>query len=155
MIIAGGAGGVPRAPGGVLVARWREVPPHARHRRGGPRRARPPAPISRRGWLAAVALCVAAPFAARAADPLPSWSDAAPKKAIVAFVERVTAPGGRAFVSPADRIAVFDTDGTLWPEQPVVEVAFVAARLKALADRDPSLRTRQPFKAALNADQAW
>jgi phosphoserine phosphatase len=105
--------------------------------------------------VAAVALCVAAPLAARASDPLPSWSDGTPKRAIVAFVERVTAADGRDFVPAADRIAVFDNDGTLWPEQPVVQAAFLAARLKALAEKDGSMRSLQPFKAALEGDVAW
>jgi len=64
----------------------------------------------------------------------------------------VTAPGGRDFVPVADRIAVFDNDGTLWPEQPVAEVAFTSARLKALVATKPLLRSRQPFKAALEGD---
>jgi len=55
---------------------------------------------------------------AQAADPLPSWNDTAPKKAIVAFVEKVTKEGSSDFVPPAERIAVFDNDGTLWPEDP-------------------------------------
>jgi len=52
----------------------------------------------------------------RAQDPLPSWNDTAPKKAIVAFVEKVTKEGSPDFVPPAERIATFDNDGTLWCE---------------------------------------
>lgn len=48
---------------------------------------------------------------------------------------------------------MFDDDGTLWPEQPAAQVAFASARLKELADRDPSLP--QPFKAALEGDGAF
>jgi hypothetical protein len=51
-------------------------------------------------------------------DPLPSWNDTAPKKAIVAFVEKVTKEGSPDFVRPDERIATFDNDGTLWAEQP-------------------------------------
>jgi acyl carrier protein phosphodiesterase len=54
-----------------------------------------------------------------AADLLPSWNDTAPKKAIVAFVERVTKPGSADFVPAPERIATFDNDGTLWAEQPI------------------------------------
>jgi hypothetical protein len=50
---------------------------------------------------------------------LESWNDGACRRAIVDFVTRVTTPG-EAFVVPADRIAVFDNDGTLWCEQPVI-----------------------------------
>jgi len=52
-----------------------------------------------------------------AADSLPSWNDTAPKKAIVAFVERVTTPGSADFVPAPERIATFDNDGTRWAEQ--------------------------------------
>ena len=51
-----------------------------------------------------------------AADPLPSWNDTAPKKAIVAFVEQVTVDSSPDFVPVAERIATFDNDGTLWAE---------------------------------------
>src|SRR5438094_8916071 len=68
---------------------------------------------------------------AQAADPLPSWNDTAPKKAIVAFVEKVTKQGSSDFVPPAERIAVFDNDGTLWPEDPMpFQAAFVLDELK-------------------------
>ena len=53
----------------------------------------------------------------RAQDPLPSWNDTAPKKTIVAFVEKVTKEGSSDIVPPAERIATFDNDGTLWCEQ--------------------------------------
>jgi phosphoserine phosphatase len=49
-------------------------------------------------------------------DPLPSWADAAPKRKIVSFVERVTKVGGSDFVPVPERIATFDNDGTLWTE---------------------------------------
>ncbi len=57
--------------------------------------------------------------AAFAADPLPSWNDTAPKKAIMPFVEKVTREGSPDFVPVSERIAVFDNDGTLWAEQPL------------------------------------
>lgn len=91
-----------------------------------------------------------------AADPLPSWSDGPAKRAIVDFVRRVTTEGGPDFVPVAERIATFDNDGTLWAEKPLpVEVYFVLARLREMADRDPSMRQRQPFKAALEGDAAY
>jgi hypothetical protein len=52
-------------------------------------------------------------------DPLPSWNDTGPKKAIFEFVERVTMQGSADFVPPPERIATFDNDGTLWAEQPM------------------------------------
>lgn len=60
----------------------------------------------------------------RAQAPPPSWNDTALKKAIVAFVEKVTREGSSDFVPPAERIATFDNDGTMWCEQPVVELVF-------------------------------
>jgi phosphoglycolate phosphatase-like HAD superfamily hydrolase len=88
-------------------------------------------------------------------DPLPSWNDTAPKRAIVAFVERVTNPAAREFVAPAERIAAFDNDGTLWAEQPVyVQLAFVVDRVQALAAERPEWRTQQPFAAVLENDLA-
>lgn len=64
-------------------------------------------------------------------DPLPSWNDTAPKKAIVAFVERVTKEGSQDFVPVPERIAVFDNDGTLWAEQPIyVQIMFVIDHVK-------------------------
>ena len=65
----------------------------------------------------------------------------------------MTKEGGADFVPPADRIATFDNDGTLWCEQPVqVQVFFALARLRELADADPSMKERQPFKAFLEHD---
>jgi hypothetical protein len=87
------------------------------------------------------------------AEPLPSWNDGAAKASIVEFVTRVTAQGGPDHVAPADRIAVFDNDGTLWAEQPMyVQLAFVLDRVKALAPQNPGWKTRQPFKAVLAGD---
>ncbi len=90
---------------------------------------------------------------AHAAEILPSWNDSASKTAIVEFVEQVTNPGAPTFVSPNDRIAVFDNDGTLWSEQPVyVQIAFLLDRVKALASEHPEWQTTQPFKAVLDGD---
>ncbi|HEU4678054.1 MAG TPA: HAD family hydrolase, partial [Terrimicrobiaceae bacterium] len=89
----------------------------------------------------------------RAADPLPSWNDTDPKKAIVAFVEKVTREGSPDFVSPAERIAVFDNDGTLWSEQPMYfQLAFAIDRVKALAPQHPEWRDKEPFKSVLAGD---
>jgi len=88
-----------------------------------------------------------------AADPLPSWNDTAPKKAIVAFIEEVTKPGSRGFVPVEERIATFDNDGTLWAEQPMYfQQAFLLDRVKALAPQHPEWKNKQPFKAALAGD---
>lgn len=86
-------------------------------------------------------------------DALASWNDGVAKSAIVDFVARVTTEGGADYVPPAERIATFDNDGTLWSEQPLqVQVLFLIARVKALAAQDPAMRERQPFKALLEHD---
>ena len=85
--------------------------------------------------------------------PLPSWNDGAAKAAILDFVTRVTKEGGPDYVRPAERIATFDNDGTLWCEQPFqVQVFFLIDRVKALAAKDPSLKERQPYKAMIEGD---
>ncbi len=84
---------------------------------------------------------------------LPSWNDGATREALVSFVEDVTTEGGPHYVPPAERIAVFDNDGTLWSEQPIyVQLAFVADRVKALASEHPEWGDRQPFKGLLEGD---
>lgn len=67
--------------------------------------------------LIAFLLCLASSLAVAQPkpvnDPLPSWNDSPTKSAIIAFVQRVTAPGSPGFVPVAERIATFDNDGTL------------------------------------------
>lgn len=101
-----------------------------------------------------VSLALGLPARAQAqADPLPSWNDTAPKAAIVAFVEKVSKEGSPDFVPEAERIAVFDNDGTLWVEQPMyTQMAFALDRVKAEAAAHPEWSTTQPFKAALEDD---
>ena len=90
---------------------------------------------------------------AQAADPLPSWNDTAPKKAIIAFVERVTKEGSPDFVPPPERIATFDNDGTLWAEQPIYfQVQFALDRVKALAPQHPEWKDKEPFNHLIAGD---
>ena len=106
---------------------------------------------SRAVTLLALLLAVAAH--AQAADPLPSWNDGAAKARIVAFVEAVTEPGGKDFVAPADRVAVFDNDGTLWSEQPMYfQLAFAIDRARAMAAQNPALASKPSVKAAAAGD---
>jgi phosphoserine phosphatase len=100
------------------------------------------------GLVAAGALAAPA-----AADTLPSWQDGAARRAIVDFVAATTTPTSPSFVPPAERIAVFDNDGTLWGEQPYYyQLAFALDRVRALAPDHPEWREQQPFKAALAGD---
>jgi len=88
-----------------------------------------------------------------AADPLPSWNDGAAKKAIVEFVSKVTKEGGPEFVLPAERIATFDNDGTLWAEQPMYfQLLFALDRVKALAPQHPEWKDKEPFASLLKGD---
>lgn len=101
------------------------------------------------GWLAV--LCLTSLSLAQ--QSLPSWNDGKTRQAIEAFVERVTTPGSADFIPPADRIAVFDNDGTLWSEQPMyVQLAFALDRVKALAPEHPEWKEQAPFNAVLSGD---
>lgn len=88
-----------------------------------------------------------------AADPLPSWNDTPPKQAIVAFVEKVTTAGSPDYVVSAERIAVFDNDGTLWSEQPMyVQAFFVFDSIKQMAPQHPEWKEQEPFASVLKGD---
>ena len=103
---------------------------------------------------AATAAAPAAPAPA-AAPVLPSWNDSESKEAIVRFVTGVTLEGGPDFVAPAERIAVFDNDGTLWSEKPVpFQLLFALDQVKAMAADHPEWKTRQPFASVLKGDMA-
>jgi len=111
----------------------------------------------RPNFLLAIALTTLLALAstAAAADPLPSWNDGQTKQTIVQFVEEVTTQDGPKFVHPAERIAVFDNDGTLWAEQPMYfQLAFALDRVKALAPQHPEWKDQEPFKSVLADDLA-
>lgn len=97
----------------------------------------------------ATALLVLAPLALHAAEPLASWRDTPARKRIVDFVAQVSTAGSPGYVTPADRIAVFDDDGTLWPEKPRVQGMFALHHLRAAAGDHPEWRQEMPYKAAL------
>ena len=86
-------------------------------------------------------------------DPLPSWNDGPAKTTIIEFVAKVTKKGSPDFVPPAERIAVFDNDGTLWAEQPMYfQLFFVLDRVKALAPQHPEWKEKEPFASLLKGD---
>jgi phosphoglycolate phosphatase-like HAD superfamily hydrolase len=86
---------------------------------------------------------------------LASWRDTPTRAAIVDFVAGVTADGS-SLVAPADRVAVFDNDGTLWSEKPIpIQLDFTLYRMAELAQADSSLNARQPYKAAVERDYRW
>jgi hypothetical protein len=118
--------------------------------------------LSRRALLSAMAtlpvVSALLPVSATAqasttGEPLPSWSDTDSKKAILAFVARVTKPESPDFVPEAERIATFDNDGTLGAEQPMYfQMLFALDRVKSLAPQHPEWREKEPFASLLKGD---
>jgi phosphoserine phosphatase len=87
-------------------------------------------------------------------DPLSSWNEGNTKQAIVSFVNAVTDKNSADYVSPSNRIATFDNDGTLWSERPVyTQLLFAFDRIKTLAPEHPEWKNKQPFKAVLENDE--
>jgi len=98
--------------------------------------------------LAAMSLAV------QAQDPLPSWNEGAAKASTTEFVTAVTTEGGKDFVAPADRVATFDNDGTLWSEQPLYfQFVFMLDQLKAAAPQHPEWKDNAAFKALVAHDR--
>lgn len=90
---------------------------------------------------------------AQPVDPLPSWNEGKTKESIVAFVKRVTENDSPEFVPPAERIATFDNDGTLWAEQPLYfQFLFAIDRVKAQAPEHPEWKGKEPYKSLLAGD---
>jgi hypothetical protein len=101
-------------------------------------------------------LCITQGHAIAQSDPLSSWNDGVAKKSIVDFVTRVTTEGGADFVPPAERIATFDNDGTLWCEQPYYfQLAFALDEVKVMAPKHPEWKREQPFKAKKPCCRSW
>lgn len=128
-----------------------------------PRKAPDP---GRRALLAAMAAGTAAAVTASfpgtaiaqpaaAADPLTSWNDGPAKRAIVDFVRTTTDTAHPNYVPPAERIATFDQDGTLWVEQPIyTQIVYCLDRVPAVVKAKPELATQEPFKTVLSGDRA-
>jgi phosphoserine phosphatase len=105
-----------------------------------------------------LALCAASaqiqPQVQPTTDPLPSWKGGPAKKAILDFIKAITDKGSSKYVAPAERIATFDNDGTLWVEQPMyTQLTFALDRVKSLAPEHPDWREKEPFKAILTGDR--
>ena len=87
---------------------------------------------------------------------LASWRPGAARDAIVAFVARTCGEDGSPAVPVAERVAVFDNDGTLWCEQPApIQLDFILRRFAEMLTADPSLAARQPWKAVAERDHGW
>jgi len=110
------------------------------------------------GALAAVLVSTGAILSAAPAqvqdDPMPSWNDGTAKQAILDFVAATTKEGSPDFVPPAERIATFDQDGTLWVEHPMyTQVIYCLERVPVLARAKPELKEVEPFKTVLSGDR--
>jgi len=91
----------------------------------------------------------------QANELLPSWNDVESKHAIIQFVNKTTQLNSPEYIPVAERIAVFDNDGTLWSEQPLYfQAIFCFDRIKALASEHPEWRTQEPFASVLRSDTA-
>jgi phosphoserine phosphatase len=100
-----------------------------------------------------ISLSAATPAAYAASEPLPSWNDGPARTRIVSFVQTVTDPLNPAYVAPADRIAVFDNDGTLWSEQPLYfQAIFALDTARAMAQKDPAVAANPALAAAAKGD---
>jgi len=111
----------------------------------------------RGSWLAMLAvLLILVPSCAQpAADPLPSWNDGAARAALISFVERTTNESSPDFVPAPERIAVFDNDGCLWPENPIpFQLAFAVDETKRLVSEKPALKDDPMVAALLAGDTA-
>jgi len=104
--------------------------------------------------LAATSIvCVALAVAEVRADPLPSWGDTQARARIIDFVESVSDTSSGNYVPAAERIAVFDNDGTLWSEQPAYfQLLYAIDYIREHVDEHPEWRDTQPFKAVLDND---
>jgi phosphoserine phosphatase len=108
-----------------------------------------------RNLTAFVLLALIAASAHAQTDPLPSWNDGPAKKAIVEFVQTTTTQGSPKFVPPAERMATFDEDGTMWVEHPMyTEIMFTLDRVVELAKKHPEWKDHSPFDAVINGDRA-
>lgn len=88
-------------------------------------------------------------------DPLPSWNDSKIKTNIIDFVISVTDPTSPLYVKPVDRIATFDNDGTLWCEQPTIQVVYTFERVKEMFPTHPEWKDEPIFMAVLNNDKEY
>src|SRR5271169_2549839 len=92
--------------------------------------------------------------ATNSSAPLASWNDGAAKKAIFDFVRATTDRASPNYVSPEERIAVFDQDGTLWVEHPMYsQVVFCLDRVPAVVAKQPKLKNIEPFKTVLSGNR--
>jgi phosphoserine phosphatase len=104
-------------------------------------------------FLVVLALTGWGPARAVEPDRLPSWNDGPVKRALLGFVRRVSQEDSPDFVPEADRLAVFDNDGTLWPENPLpFQLLYALDVLRERLQEQPELRRDPMVQAALRND---
>jgi phosphoglycolate phosphatase-like HAD superfamily hydrolase len=110
--------------------------------------------MNRLSAVAFLSLCVIASSAQAADDPLPSWNEGQAKTAILQFVQATTDSSSAKFVTPEERIATFDQDGTLWVEHPLyTQVVYCLERVSTLVAKKPELKSVEPFKTVLSGNR--
>lgn len=103
--------------------------------------------------MAVALLLVAGACLAHAADPLPSWKDSPARQQIVDFITAAANEGSEGHIPPAERIAVFDNDGTLWSEQPAYfQLLYAADQVRKMAADHPEWKDKEPFASLLDGD---
>ncbi|HSG17124.1 MAG TPA: HAD family hydrolase [Anaerolineae bacterium] len=87
---------------------------------------------------------------------LPSWNDTQSKQAILDFVATSSDMNSPDYISPADRIAAFDNDGTLWVEQPApAQAGMLLGKLVEQVKTNPALSAEEPYKSIVNRDPVF
>ena len=87
---------------------------------------------------------------------LPSWNNTPAKQAILDFVASTSDEKNPDHIPPAERIAAFDNDGTLWVEQPApAQTGLLLGKLSELVKSDPSLAEEDPYKAIATNDPVF
>lgn len=88
-------------------------------------------------------------------DPLPAWNEGKTKSAIIDYVKSVTDKSSPMYVKPYDRIATFDNDGTLWCEQPTIQMVYTFSRVKEMYPSHPEWKNEKIFTAIMEGDENY
>ena len=104
-------------------------------------------------FLLTIVLSMAGPEGEK---PLPSWNKGEARERIIKFVDSVTDKNSKNYITPENRVAVFDNDGTLWVEKPVyIQFEYEFYFMKKMAEQNPALREIQPYKASYTDDKTY
>ncbi len=92
--------------------------------------------LRRKIWASLIQLSVLMP------EELSLWQDSPTRQAILDFVVAISDENSPDYRPPAERIATFDNDGTLWCEKPTW-----------LSMQTPSMATGGDCRAAIRAEE--